>query len=579
MRFQITIRGKLAQSQGLLKVVKNIWGDRRYFSDEISVDIGAITGEELGTLKAYLERYSGDGKSSVPSILRDIAHYEALVAANTSIDILQKKPRNLEQLVPMLTKLAILLPRQLLWAREDDTGGEQGVWLPYLIVRVEYNPGTRDSGPYVTLRLKYIEHGEIKSENTAWYWYEVAGQTMQTILANEGWYPANPAMEADYEYDMEMYEDYVKEVGRQFMATGWAFTGGIDDDLEYDDRRSRRKGSYRLGTGSQLTRVVRDVNNEQDKKPPRGSLFVEDIREWADDEDEGVEEDAVERQRPIPPVHPYIVCHDMYRHRRVAIHARNMTPYVYNTNLADQLVLPEGHRTLIDLLTKTDTKAFHDVVANKAGGVVIICQGLPGTGKTLTSEVISEQQQRPLYSVQCSQLGMDVDTIESNLKLVLSRASRWNAVTLLDEADVYLMARGHSLEHNAIVGVFLRVLEYAAGTLFLTTNRLDAIDDAIVSRSVAVLRYGIPPVEDRVRIWHNLLLANGVGDSVSGAAVLALAQIPMTGRDIKNSLKLCLLMGREVTCENIQFLLQYRPVTADTHGNQGAENDPATKEN
>ena len=38
---------------------------------------------------------------------------------------------------------------------------------------------------------------------------------------------------------------------------------------------------------------------------------------------------------------------------------------------------------------------------------------------------------------------------------------------------------------NAVVGVFLRVLEYFNGLLFLTTNRIDDIDEAIVSRCIA----------------------------------------------------------------------------------------------
>ena len=558
MYFQITIKGKLLK--GLDKFIKDLYGrdTRHWSSDEYSIDIAQLSLSNLTRLKTTLTAYDGEGKTSVPSLMRDIGIYEGLAAANTSLEILQQKPKNLRQFIPMMTKLACLLKRQWLWCREDDSGADSGVWMPYLVTSVDYNHGGRDEKPYVEMTVKYVEHNHLKTEKAAWYWHELAGRTMQEILASEGFHPTNPVLETDYEFDMELYVDYVRTVGRQFMAKGWAFFDA-DDELCH---RTGRGNSYKLAPGGIETRVVRDVDNETDQRPKRGSLFVEDIRLGEDDED-GIELDDEGSRVPVtPPVHPYIICHDMQRHRRVAIHARNLTPYVYNTGLADQLVLPEGHRQLINLLTRTDARGFSDVVTNKSGGVVIICQGLPGTGKTLTSEVISEQQQRPLYSVQCSQLGMDVDTIETNLQLVLKRASRWNAVTLLDEADVYLMARGHSLEHNAIVGVFLRVLEYAAGTLFLTTNRLDAIDDAIVSRSVAVLRYGIPPAEDRIKIWHNLLAANNVPD-VSGAGLTELAAIPMSGRDIKNSLKLCLLMGKPVTCDNIQFLLQYRPATAD----------------
>jgi hypothetical protein len=570
----------MVKATSFQNIVTRFWGRVYYGSDEVCLNLGQLTTKRLAEFKQYLTDYGGEGKTNTPGLLRDVALYESLRQANTTLAIMQKRPRALEQMVPMLCHLACKLPGQRLWAREDDSS-ENGVWLPYLITRASYEHASRDNPAYVRLRMKYVQHGSIREQIITWHWCDVQGRSLQATLADEGYYAPTPAVLADYEYDLELFHEYIEVVGRQFNASGWGWFQGVDDEL---DGESRHGDGYRLSPAGLPTRVVRDVNNEADKKPERGSMYVEDIRMWFEDTDEDGEPIELDYERdeegnrmpPVPPTHPYIICHDMDRHRRVAIHARNLTPYQYNTKLAEQLVLPEGHKNLIDLLTRTNARAFNDVVSNKAGGVVIICQGLPGTGKTLTAEVISEVQERPLYSVQCSQLGIEVDDIESNLMAVLKRASRWNAVTLLDEADVYLMARGSSLSHNAIVGVFLRVLEYAAGTLFLTTNRLDAMDDAITSRAVAVLHYGVPPVADRVRIWHNLLAANNV-PGVSGAGVLALAQLPLSGRDIKNNLKLCLLMGREVTCSNIEDLLQYRPYGTDKHKKE-PQNDTATRQ-
>jgi hypothetical protein len=54
---------------------------------------------------------------------------------------------------------------------------------------------------------------------------------------------------------------------------------------------------------------------------------------------------------------------------------------------------------------------------------------------------------------------------------------------LLDEADVFLAKRSRE-DHgrNAIVSVFLRMLEYYKGILFLTTNRIGTFDEAFKSR-------------------------------------------------------------------------------------------------
>ena len=56
---------------------------------------------------------------------------------------------------------------------------------------------------------------------------------------------------------------------------------------------------------------------------------------------------------------------------------------------------------------------------------------------------------------------------------------------------MYIKRRDDNIAANAVVGVFLRVLEYFNGLLFLTTNRIDDIDEAIISRCIAMVRYRI----------------------------------------------------------------------------------------
>lgn len=51
-------------------------------------------------------------------------------------------------------------------------------------------------------------------------------------------------------------------------------------------------------------------------------------------------------------------------------------------------------------------------------------------------------------------------------------ANKWGCVLLLHEADVFMARRTQTnLQRNALVSVFLRVLEYYAGILFLTTSK------------------------------------------------------------------------------------------------------------
>lgn len=73
---------------------------------------------------------------------------------------------------------------------------------------------------------------------------------------------------------------------------------------------------------------------------------------------------------------------------------------------------------------------------------------------------------------------------------------------LLDEADVFLQARDkEDMRRNAVVSVFLRVLEYYPGILFLTTNKVGHFDEAFKSRIHVALYY--PPLDEEsaMKIW------------------------------------------------------------------------------
>jgi hypothetical protein len=54
------------------------------------------------------------------------------------------------------------------------------------------------------------------------------------------------------------------------------------------------------------------------------------------------------------------------------------------------------------------------------------------------------------------------------LREILEIASVWDAVVLIDEADIFLEKRTEEdIKRNALVGIFLRLLEYHQGVLFL----------------------------------------------------------------------------------------------------------------
>jgi len=173
--------------------------------------------------------------------------------------------------------------------------------------------------------------------------------------------------------------------------------------------------------------------------------------------------------------------------------------------------------------------------------LVYVLHGPPGVGKTLTAEAVSEYTKSPLYAVSAGELGTTPGELETDLARIFALAARWKCVVLLDEADVFMETRGlHEIERNASVSVFLKVLEYYKGIIFLTTNRVVSFDEAFKSRIHIALRFGELDLSARTKIWKtfvNRLRASRVSLDLSDEDVLKLAERQVNGREIKNAIK------------------------------------------
>src|SRR5690606_16988524 len=73
---------------------------------------------------------------------------------------------------------------------------------------------------------------------------------------------------------------------------------------------------------------------------------------------------------------------------------------------------------------------------------------------------------------------------------------------------------------------------------FMTTNRTDDIDDAIISRCIAIIKYEMPSPEDRVRLWQTLSKQFQVELPDEMIVDLTRHLSDTSGRDIKELLKL-----------------------------------------
>ncbi|CAD0081680.1 unnamed protein product [Aureobasidium vineae] len=225
----------------------------------------------------------------------------------------------------------------------------------------------------------------------------------------------------------------------------------------------------------------------------------------------------------------------------------NLSAVAWNEACFDQLVLAPKQKKLVQALVtehicqKSD---FDDIIKGKGKGLVFVLHGPPGVGKTLTAECVAERCKRPLYVVSSGDLGTDSFTLDERLTKILDMASTWRAVLLIDEADIFLERRSlHDMERNALVSIFLRVLEYYQGILFLTSNRVDTFDDAFKSRIHVPLKYTGLDGSSRKQIWKNFL-DKADGDAVDEDGLDKLALHDLNGRQIKGIVRTATSLAR-----------------------------------
>ena len=150
----------------------------------------------------------------------------------------------------------------------------------------------------------------------------------------------------------------------------------------------------------------------------------------------------------------------------------------YNDKAFHGLVLPENQKKLIaSLLQRKDHQqiyVFDYLIKGKGKGLIFLLHGPPGVGKTYTAgsynppdtetlygvttilntppESIADRTRRPLLKVNSGEFNVNGTWVEARLVDVLSLATRWNGITLLDEADVFMQERTlQSLERNHLV--------------------------------------------------------------------------------------------------------------------------------
>lgn len=406
------------------------------------------------------------------------------------------------------------------------TIGKREDQMPWLVNNVYYQEAS-NAPPNVAVQLlanspaPTLEEVDRPATRMLYFFSEdLRTARVADILAAKGFLKESQELKDNYLYSVDRFSKMVMKVNQQFVADG--------EGIEISQNRGARFGDRVI-----FEEPVKVINDEG---VVHRKFFTQiDSPLWT----------SIGKPSSDIPIHPKILCFNLTTHTNMWIHADHLTEYEYNPKLREKLILPPEHRDLVDILTRDMDVLMEDIISGKSGGTTILCKGAPGLGKTLTAEVYSEVVGRPLYRIHSGQLGVQSDTVEANLDVILRRAQRWGAVMLIDEADVYIRKRGNDIDHNAVVAAFLRTLEYFHGLLFLTTNRVDDVDDAIASRCIATILFEPPRPEEARQIWK--VISDQFGFPLSDDLIADLVKEfdGISGRDIKELLKLTVKWCRQ----------------------------------
>ncbi len=141
-------------------------------------------------------------------------------------------------------------------------------------------------------------------------------------------------------------------------------------------------------------------------------------------------------------------------------------------------------------------------------GISMLFVGPPGTGKTMSAEIIANVLKLEIYKIDLSQVvSKYIGETEKNLNEVFQEAQSSNAILFFDEMDALFGKRSevkdaHDKYANLETAYLLQKMEEYKGICVLASNHLMNIDEAFLRRINYIIRFPFPDAEQRELIWR-----------------------------------------------------------------------------
>ena len=150
---------------------------------------------------------------------------------------------------------------------------------------------------------------------------------------------------------------------------------------------------------------------------------------------------------------------------------------------------------------------FEEKSRSQGLGITVLFAGPSGTGKTMASEILSSELKLNMLKVDLSQVvSKYIGETEKNLDKIFESADKGGAVLFFDEADALFGKRteikdSHDRYANLEISFLLQRMESYNGLAILSTNMLNALDNAFLRRIRFIVNFRFPDEESRLEIW------------------------------------------------------------------------------
>jgi hypothetical protein len=170
-----------------------------------------------------------------------------------------------------------------------------------------------------------------------------------------------------------------------------------------------------------------------------------------------------------------------------------------------QLVARVRHRGLVlDEWGLTGT-------AGRRRGVTAVFSGPPGTGKTMSAEVVAGDLGVDMYVINLATVvDKYIGETEKNLERIFAEAEQVSGVLFFDEADAIFGRRSEVKDArdryaNVEVAYLLQRIERFDGIAILATNLKANLDEAFLRRLDLAADYAAPNADERLLLWQQML--------------------------------------------------------------------------